>query len=254
MKILAIDTSTRMGSIALVEGPLLKAQHILNIRATHNQRLLPGIERILADAGWSLNDLDGFAVSLGPGSFTGLRIGLSIVKGLAWATGKPLAGVPTLDALAVNVSLVSHKICPILDARKGEIYTALYRQGDEAIPQRLTSYMAVKPEELVALISEATVIIGDGLLSYGDYLKRELGNRLVLAPPHLNVIHASSVAWLGWHRLRSGESEDVSRCAPLYVRPSEAELKRKSSPPRLKPKPMAGRRGDGEKGRDGTFS
>jgi tRNA threonylcarbamoyladenosine biosynthesis protein TsaB len=228
MKILAIDTSTRVGSIAVVEGALLKAQHILNISATHNQRLLPGIERILTDAGWSLDDLDGFAVSLGPGSFTGLRIGLSIVKGLAWATGKPLVGVPTLDALAANVSFVPHKVCPILDARKGEIYTALYRQGDEKIPQRLTAYMAIKPEELVALISETTVLVGDGLLSYGDYLKRELGNRLVLAPPHLSVIYASSVAWLGWHRLQSGEHEDVCSCTPLYVRPSEAELNRKS--------------------------
>jgi tRNA threonylcarbamoyladenosine biosynthesis protein TsaB len=228
MKILAIDTSTRVGSIAVVEGPLLKAQQILNISATHNQRLLPGIERILNDAGWSLEDLDGFAVSLGPGSFTGLRIGLSIVKGLAWATGKPLAGVPTLDALAANVSFVPYKICPILDARKGEIYTALYRQGDEGIPQRLTSYMALKPEELVALISETTLLVGDGFLSYGDYLKRELGNRLVLAPPHLSVIHASSVAWLGWHRLRAGEHEDISSCTPLYVRPSEAELSRVS--------------------------
>jgi tRNA threonylcarbamoyladenosine biosynthesis protein TsaB len=229
VRILAIDTSTRVGSIALVEGPLLKAQNILDIRATHNQRLLPGIERILTDAGWSLDDLDGFAVSLGPGSFTGLRIGLSIVKGLAWATGKPLVGVPTLDGLAANVSFVPYMICPILDARKGEIYAALYRQGDEGIPERLTSYMAIKPEEMLALISETTVIIGDGLLSHGDYLRRELGNLLVLAPPHLSVIHASSVAWLGWHRLRSGEFEDVSSCTPLYVRPSEAELNRKST-------------------------
>jgi tRNA threonylcarbamoyladenosine biosynthesis protein TsaB len=228
VRILAIDTSTRVGSIALVEGPLLKAQNILDIRATHNQRLLPGIERILTDAGWSLDDLDGFAVSLGPGSFTGLRIGLSIVKGLAWATGKPLVGVPTLDGLAANVSFVPYMICPILDARKGEIYAALYRQGDEGIPERLTSYMAIKPEEMLALISETTVIIGDGLLSHGDYLRRELGNLLVLAPPHLSVIHASSLAWLGWHRLRSGEFEDVSSCTPLYVRPSEAELNRKS--------------------------
>lgn len=226
MKILAVDTSTRVGSIAVVEGPLLKAQQILNISATHNQRLLPGIERILNDAGWSLEDLDGFAVSLGPGSFTGLRIGLSIVKGLAWATGKPLAGVPTLDALAANVSFVPYKICPILDARKGEIYTALYRQGDEGIPQRFTSYMALKPEQLVALISETTLLVGDGFLSYGDYLKRELGNLLVLAPPHLSVIHASSVAWLGWHKLQAGEYEDISSCTPLYVRPSEAELNR----------------------------
>lgn len=229
MRILAIDTSTRVGSIALVEGPLLKAQNILDIRATHNQRLLPGIERILTDAGWSLDDLDGFAVSLGPGSFTGLRIGLSIVKGLAWATGKPLVGVPTLDGLAANVSFVPYMICPILDARKGEIYAALYRQGDEGIPERLTSYMAIKPEEMLALISETTVIIGDGLLSHGDYLRRELGNLLVLAPPHLSVIHASSLAWLGWHRLRSGEFEDVSSCTPLYVRPSEAELNIKST-------------------------
>ena len=229
MKILAIDTSTRVGSIAVVQGSLLKAQQMLNVGATHNQRLLPGIERILADAGWSLDDLDGFAVSLGPGSFTGLRIGLSMIKGLAWATNKPLAGVPTLDALAANVSFVPHKICPILDARKGEIYTAFYCQGDEGMPRRLTSYMAIKPEQLLALISETTVLIGDGLLSYGDYLKRELGNRLVVPPPHLSVIHASSVAWLGWHRLRSGESDDVSNCTPLYVRPSEAELNRKSS-------------------------
>jgi tRNA threonylcarbamoyladenosine biosynthesis protein TsaB len=230
MKILAIDTATRVGSIAVVQGSVLKAQQILNVSATHNQRLLPGIERILADAGWSLDDIDGFAVSLGPGSFTGLRIGLSIIKGLAWATNKPLAGVPTLDALAANVSFVPHKICPILDARKGEIYTAFYRQGDGGIPRRLTSYMAIKPEKLLALISETTVLIGDGLLSYGDYLKKELGNRLVVPPPHLSVIHASSVAWLGWHRLRSGEYDDVSSCTPLYVRPSEAELNRKSSP------------------------
>jgi tRNA threonylcarbamoyladenosine biosynthesis protein TsaB len=228
MKILAIDTSTRVGSIAVVQGSLLKAQQILNVSATHNQRLLPGIDRILADAGWSLDDLDGFAVGLGPGSFTGLRIGLSVIKGLAWATNKPLAGVPTLDALAANVSFVPHKICPILDARKGEIYTAFYRQGDGGIPRRLTSYMAIKPEQLLALISETTVVIGDGLVSYGGYLQRELGNRLVVPPPHLSVIHASSVAWLGWHRLRSGESDDVSTCTPLYVRPSEAELNRKS--------------------------
>lgn len=228
MKILAIDTSTRVGSIAIVEGPLLKAQQILSISATHNQRLLPGIERILTDAGWSLDDLDAFAASFGPGSFTGLRIGLSIIKGLAWATGKPLAGVPTLDALAANVSLVPHPICPVLDARKGEIYTALYRQGNERIPQRLTPYMAVKPEKLLELISEKTVLVGDGLLRYGDYLVKELGDLLVQPPPHLNVIHASSVAWLAWHKLRLGEHEDISSCTPLYVRPSEAELKRKS--------------------------
>jgi tRNA threonylcarbamoyladenosine biosynthesis protein TsaB len=228
MRILAIDTSTPVGSIAIVEGALLRAQHILNISATHNQRLLPGIDRILMETEWSLNDLDALAVSLGPGSFTGLRIGISIVKGLAWATGKPLAGVPTLDALAANVPFVPHPICPVLDARKGEIYTALFRWGDKQLPERLTEYMAIKPEDLVDRISEKTVLVGDALLSHGDYLVKELGERLVQAPPHLNVVHASSVAWLAWQKLRLGIQEDVSSCTPLYVRPSEAELNRMS--------------------------
>jgi tRNA threonylcarbamoyladenosine biosynthesis protein TsaB len=226
MKILAIETSTPVGSVALAEGAILKAQHILNISATHNQRLLPGIDRILGDTGWTLDDLDGLAVSLGPGSFTGLRIGMSVVKGLAWATGKPLAGVPTLDALAANVALVPHLICPVLDARKGEIYAALYREGDEQVPKRITPYMALKPEKLVALISEKTVFVGDALLSYGDYLSSNLGDRLLQAPPHLNIVHASSVAWLAWQMLRLGKHEDLSSCTPLYVRPSEAELNR----------------------------
>jgi tRNA threonylcarbamoyladenosine biosynthesis protein TsaB len=228
MRILAIETSTPVGSIAIVEGALLKAQHILNISATHNQRLLPGIDRILMETEWSLNDLDALAVSLGPGSFTGLRIGISIAKGLAWSTGKPLAGVPTLDALAANVPFVSHPICPVLDARKGEIYTALFRWGDEQLPERLTEYMVIKPEDLVDLISEKTVLVGDALVSHGDYLVKELGERLVQAPPHLNVVHASSVAWLAWQKLRLGIHEDVSSCTPLYVRPSEAELNRMS--------------------------
>ena len=230
MKILAIETSTSVGSIALVEGAILKAQNLLNVGPTHNQRLLPGIDRILSDSGWTLDELDGMAVSIGPGSFTGLRIGLSMVKGLAWATGKPLAGVPTLDALAANVPLVSQLICPALDARKGEIYTALYRLGTDRGPERLTPYMALKPEELVELITEETVIVGDALLRYGDYLQNELGDRLQRIPPHLHIVHASCVAWLASHRLRQGLEDDVSSCTPLYVRRSEAELSRLSSP------------------------
>ncbi len=228
MKILAIDTATPVGSIALMEGALLKALHILNTSTTHNQSLLPGIDRILVDIGWTLDDLDALAVSLGPGSFTGLRIGMSIMKGLAWATGKPLAGIPTLDALAANVPLVPYPICSVLDGRKGEIYTALYRQGNEQVPERLTPYMALKPKKLVTFISEKTVLVGDGLLRYGHYLARELGERFLQPPPHLNIVHASSVAWLAWQMLHSGKHEDVSSCTPLYVRPSEAELTRMS--------------------------
>ncbi|UCG11205.1 MAG: tRNA (adenosine(37)-N6)-threonylcarbamoyltransferase complex dimerization subunit type 1 TsaB [Deltaproteobacteria bacterium] len=226
VKILAIDTATPAGSIALVEGGLLKAQHVLNVNRTHNRRLLVGIDRILSECRWTLEELDAFAVSLGPGSFTGLRIGLSVMKGLAWSTGKPMAGVSTLDVLAGNVSFVDHLICPVLDARKGEIYTALYRSGDQQEPERLTPYMALQPEELVELIAEKTVLVGDALLRYSGFLSSELGDLLVETPPHLNMVHASCVAWLAGRRLRQGMVEDISSCTPLYVRPSEAELNR----------------------------
>ncbi|MGD8693731.1 MAG: hypothetical protein PVI74_07745, partial [Syntrophobacterales bacterium] len=112
--------------------------------------------------------------------------------------------------------------------RKGEIYTALYRMGDEQMPERLTPYMTIKPERLADLISEEALLLGDALLSYGDYLTEKLGDRLHLVPPHLNVVHACSVAWLAWHKLRRGIQEDISSCTPLYVRPSEAELNRMS--------------------------
>jgi tRNA threonylcarbamoyladenosine biosynthesis protein TsaB len=226
MRILGIDTSTSVGSIALVDGTTLKAQYLLNLSATHNQRLLPGIDRILADVGWTLDNLDGLGVGLGPGSFTGLRIGMSTMKGLAWASGKPLAGVPTLDALAANVPRLPFPICPVLDARKGEIYTAFYRYDDGGEPRRLTPYMVIKPQDLLELISEKTTVVGDALLRYGAYLSQHLGDRLVLAPDHLNIVHASSVAWLARQRLRRGMAEDISSCTPLYVRASEAEMNR----------------------------
>jgi tRNA threonylcarbamoyladenosine biosynthesis protein TsaB len=224
LRILAIDTATPVGSIALVEETLLKAQYTLNVSATHNQRLLPGIHRVLSDCTWTLDSLDAFAVSIGPGSFTGLRIGMSVMKGLAWATEKPLIGVPTLDALAANLSLVPHPVCSALDARKGEIYAAIYRLVDEQPPERLTSYMVIRPENLVELITEKTVFVGDALLSYGDHLQKRLGERLLRAPLHLNSAQAGSVAWLARYRLLSGVTEEITSCTPLYVRPSEAEL------------------------------
>jgi len=227
VKILAVDTSTSLGNIALVDGPVVRAELALNVTATHNQRLLPGIHRLLTDVGWALEALDGLAIGLGPGSFTGLRIGMSVMKGLAFATGKPLAGVPTLDALATNVALAPWTICPVMDARKGEVYTALYRGGEGHDLERLTPYQVMKPRRLAELITEKTVLLGDGLWRYGEVLAAELGERLVRAPALLNTVHGSAIAWLAMERLRRGLVEDISTCTPLYVRPSEAELARK---------------------------
>jgi tRNA threonylcarbamoyladenosine biosynthesis protein TsaB len=227
VKILAVDTSTSLGTIALVDGPELRAELALNVSATHNQRLLPGIHRLLTDLGWPLEDLDGLAIGLGPGSFTGLRIGMSLMKGLAFATGKPLAGVPTLDALAANVAFAPWTVCPVMDARKGEVYTALYRGGEGYGLERLTPYQVMRPERLAEFTTGKTVLVGDGLLRYGNVLAAGLGDRLVRAPAHLNGIRGASIAWLAMERLRHGFAEEISTCTPLYIRPSEAELARK---------------------------
>jgi tRNA threonylcarbamoyladenosine biosynthesis protein TsaB len=228
VKILAVDTSTSLGTIALVDGPVVRAELALNVSATHNRRLLPGIHRLLTDVGWRLEDLDGMAIGLGPGSFTGLRIGMSVMKGLAFASGKPLVGVPTLDALAANVALAPWPICPVMDARKGEVYTAFYRGGERHDLERLTPYQVMKPQSLADCITGKTVLLGDGLLRYGDVLAAGLGDLLVRAPTHLNAIRGASIGSLAMERLRRGLAEEISTCTPLYIRPSEAELARKN--------------------------
>src|SRR5512142_2379760 len=126
MYVLGIETSTKTGSVAVVSDKAVIAQYSLNIEITHSERLMSTVDRVLKDTGIALSQLDGFAVATGPGSFTGLRIGVSTVKGLAFATGKPVAAVPTLFALAWNVPHAAWPVCPLLDARKKEVYAAVY--------------------------------------------------------------------------------------------------------------------------------
>ena len=119
MRLLAVETSTLAGGVALLEGERLRGEYVLDVSATHSERLMPAIDRLLGDAGWGARDLQALAVAVGPGSFTGLRIGLSAVKGLALALGIPVAAVPTLDAMAASLPFASLPVCPVLDARRG---------------------------------------------------------------------------------------------------------------------------------------
>ncbi len=225
MKILGIDTATPCGSIGLIEDERILAEYLLNIPVTHSERLLGSIELILREARCVLEDLDGWAISLGPGSFTGLRIGVSTVKGLALATRKPVAGVSTLDVLAYQIPSTPYLICPILDARKGEVYTAFYRFEEGNDLKRQSPYQAIKPEDLIKKIGERTIFIGDGLKTYGDYLRNSLRSLAIFPPAPLNLIHGSGVAKLGLALLRRGEHLDLANFTPLYIRPSEAEMK-----------------------------
>ena len=225
MKVLGIDTSTSSGSVGLINDGEILSDYLLNIPVTHSERLLGAIEFVLKETRCPIENLEGWAISLGPGSFTGLRIGVSTVKGLAFATGKPVAGVSTLDVLASQIAPTSYLICPILDARKKEVYTAFYRYEEDGSLRRQSNYQAIGPEELVKRITEQTIFLGDGVRTYRDFLLNSLPSLAIFPLAPLHVSRGSVVAKLGSELLQKGECLDLSTFVPIYVRPSEAEMK-----------------------------
>src|SRR5512138_896658 len=179
MLVLGIETSTRQGGAALVGDEGLVSEYTLNVEVTHSERLLPAIDRMLHDAGATLATLGGLAVSIGPGSFTGLRIGLSTAKGLAYATGLPVVGVPSLEALAWAVPAARWPVCAVLDARKQEVYAALFQHEPTGL-RRIIEDRALAPEALCELIRKPTLFVGDGVAAYGELFARLLGERFLL--------------------------------------------------------------------------
>lgn len=225
MLVMGIETSTMQGGVALVSDQGLLSEYTLNVKATHTERLLPLVDRALRDAAIMLSQVEGLAAGIGPGSFTGLRIGLSTAKGLSAAAGTPLVGVPTLEAMAWTLPFCAHPVCPILDARKGEIYCALFRHdGDRLI--RLMEDTALSPDDLVSRIEGPTVFLGDGLATYGGLLKMRLKDQALIPPFSRRGGSAAAVADLGRRRLLQGHRDEIADLAPRYLRPSEAELKR----------------------------
>jgi tRNA threonylcarbamoyladenosine biosynthesis protein TsaB len=225
VKILGIDTSTACGSVGLVEDESILSEYLLNLPVTHSERLLDSVRIVLDGCRLTIEDLDGWAIALGPGSFTGLRIGVSTVKGLAFASRKPVTGVSTLDVLALQVSPTPYRICPVLDARKNELYTAFYRYEDGSVPRRESGYRAVAPGDLVKDIQEPTIFVGDGIKRYGDYFRGALSSLAIIPDVPCHVPRGSTVAILGRGLLREGRSLDLADFTPLYVRASEAEVK-----------------------------
>lgn len=228
MIVIAIETATMAGSIAIVDNARVISEITLNVRATHSEKLMAAIDRLLCDSGLAIDDMNGVAVSIGPGSFTGLRIGLSAAKGLSYASGKPLIGIPTLNALALNMAFSSYLICPIQDARKGEVYTSLYRPGDNS-PEKITDDIAVTPEALAGMITEKTIFLGDGVNRYRELLMAKLGELYNEAPLPLQLPRASNVAFLALNRLKKGDTDDPFTMIPRYIRKSEAEIRLYSS-------------------------
>ena len=224
MKILALETATLAGGAALLDGGQVVGQSLLNIELTHSERLMAMVDRLLQDCGWEVDDLQGLAVSIGPGSFTGLRVGVATAKGLALALGVPVAAVPTLDAMAATLPFVEAPVCPLLDARKGEVYLSRYRWTGEGM-KREWDYLALSPEAAAERLAPPVIVLGDGVPACRPFLDR-WGSGVRIASPAHSLPSPAVVGELGHALLESGQTVVAEALVPLYLRPSEAELRR----------------------------
>ncbi len=225
--ILALDTATGCCSLALTTGTVaggsVMASLSLNSRVTHSRRLISAIDWLFAETEVDWPMIDGIAVGLGPGSFTGLRIGMATAKGLAATAGKPLLGISTLDALAGNC-LTTRLICAAVDARKREVYVAFYRCDGSGVARRISEIRAVDPLKLADEIEEPVLIVGDGVLVYGDCWQRDFGGKVEFAPASLHYPSAAVIGLLGGQNLQNDQILDLATAVPLYVRASDADL------------------------------
>ena len=225
MRVLGIDTSTHCGGIAFLEDDKVLASLVLNIQKTHSERLLRHVDYLFKECHLEIRDLDGIAVCIGPGSFTGVRIGMACAKGLSFGSGKPLVGIPSLLALAVRNAESGILVCPVLDARRNEIFGAGYRMREgtrdlvEVLPGR-----AQPLEQFLREIRELALFCGDGSLLFRETIKNTLGDKAHFASAHRNLPSAVEIALLGRERLASGDKDDPSTLSPLYLRVHDARL------------------------------
>ncbi|MFZ5649503.1 MAG: tRNA (adenosine(37)-N6)-threonylcarbamoyltransferase complex dimerization subunit type 1 TsaB [Bacillota bacterium] len=228
MYVLGIESATPVAGVAVVNKERVLAERMINNRKTHSGHLLPMIKAVIEEACIAPGDIGGVAVSSGPGSFTGLRIGMSTAKTLAQVWRVPVVGVSTLDALAHPLAGLANLICPVLNARKNEVYTSIY-DGSGGGLIKLAGPLALRPEELAGLISgwadRPVTFLGDGVEEYRERLAGLIGDRACFAPGMVSHPRGASVAWIGWSRLERGEGLDPLALVPDYVRLSEAEVK-----------------------------
>lgn len=225
MLLLAIESSALVASIAIMSDNTLLGEYTTNFKKTHSQTLLPMMNELVQMTGISMEDLDAIVIAGGPGSFTGLRIGAATAKGLGLALNKPLVNVPTVDALAFNLYGTEQVICPIMDARRGQVYTGLYTfEGDDfkiIAPQK-----AVGIEEIVEEINalgRPAIFLGDGVPVHETFIREHSTVPCRFAPAHLNAQRAGALAALGKRYFEEGRVETADEHIPEYLRLSQAE-------------------------------
>ena len=224
MKILGIESASLTASVAVVTQEVVTAEYTVNFKKTHSQTLLPMLDEIVKMTELDLKNVDAIAVSGGPGSFTGLRIGSATAKGLGLALDEPLIHIPTLEAMAWNFFGTEKLVCPMMDARRGQVYTGIYRCMER--PAALEGPLAVPAEELAQKLNrlgEPVIFLGDGVPAVQETLKNTVQVPFCFAPPHLNRQRAAAVAALGLIYYREGRTETAAQHVPNYLRPSQAE-------------------------------
>lgn len=228
-KILGVESSSLVASVAIVTDGILTAEYTINHKKTHSQTLLPMLDEIVRMTEQELSEIDAIAVSAGPGSFTGLRIGSATAKGLGLALDKPLIHVPTVDAMAYNLYGCSSLICPIMDARRNQVYTGIYRFADEFQVIKKSTVIALDEllDELIAM-NEPVVFLGDGVPVGEKRIRERMGQLARFAPAQSNRQRGASVAALGEVMFAAGQTETAAEHAPDYLRLSQAERERKA--------------------------
>ena len=232
IKILALDSSGLVASAAVVCGDELIAEYTINYKKTHSQTLLPMLDEIKKMIELDLESIDAIAVAAGPGSFTGLRIGSATAKGLGMALGKPLIGVPTVDGLAYNLYGTDKIICPIMDARRSQVYTGIYtfERGEEKYTLKiLKEQCAVPMEEMISELNglgREVVFLGDGVPVFKEMIAEKINVPYSFAPAHMNRQRAAGVAVLAAEYYAQGKIQTAADHEPEYLRMSQAERER----------------------------
>lgn len=228
MKILALDSSGLVASVAVAQDDVLVAEYTVNYKKTHSQTLLPMLDEIVSMTEMDLGSIDAIALAAGPGSFTGLRIGAATAKGLGLALDKPIVSVPTVDALAYNLYDTDKVICPMMDARRRQVYTGLYTFENHCL-KTLKEQTPAAVEDLAGWLNELgreVIFLGDGVPVYRGIVEEKVKVPFSFAPAHLHRQRAGAVAALGMVYFREGRLENARDCRPEYLRLSQAERER----------------------------
>lgn len=229
MKILALESSGLVAGVAVAEDDQLLGEYTINYKKTHSQTLLPMLDEVAKMIELDLHTLDAIAVSAGPGSFTGLRIGSATAKGLGLALEKPLIHIPTVDALACNLWGCGRLVCPLMDARRNQTYTGIYRfeQGELEVVWEQCAVGISEITEKINEIGQPVVFLGDGVPVFRTYIEENCTVEYLFAPAHMNKQRAASVAWLGMQYAKAGKLETAAEHRPDYLRLSQAERERR---------------------------